>query len=104
MVQFSHEYRTSVADPSDHLPAFHVRWPRGGAEVWTPVRARAGAAQEEAPGTDVAGRPGQVADPLEAEHRVVDVERDHRGVARRVRRGGGDPAGHGPRLVDALLE
>ena len=40
-----------------------------------------GAAEQEAAGPRVAGRPGQVADPLEAEHRVVDVERDHRGVA-----------------------
>ena len=39
------------------------------------------AAQQEAAAAHVAGGPDQVADPLEAEHRVEDVERDH--VARR---------------------
>jgi hypothetical protein len=37
-----------------------------------------GAADQEAARLHVAGGPGQVADALEAEHRVVDVERDHR--------------------------
>ena len=35
------------------------------------------AAQQEPAAAHVAGRPDQVADPLEAEHRVVDEERDH---------------------------
>ena len=35
------------------------------------------AAEDESPAPHVAGRPKQVADPLEAEHRVVDEERDH---------------------------
>ena len=39
--------------------------------------AAGGAAQDEAAAAHVAGRPEQVADPLEAEHRVVDEERDH---------------------------
>jgi hypothetical protein len=42
--------------------------------------APAGAAQQEAARLHVAGRPGQVADALEAEHRVVDVERHHDAV------------------------
>jgi hypothetical protein len=40
--------------------------------------AAGGAAEQEAARLHVAGRPGQVADALEAEHRVVDVERHHR--------------------------
>ena len=36
-----------------------------------------GAAEQEAARLHVAGGPGQVADALEAEHRVVDVERHH---------------------------
>ena len=53
----------------------------------------------------VAGGPGQVTDALEPEHRVVDVERDHRhAVVRRVRRRRGDPARHAARFVDAFLQ
>ena len=37
-------------------------------------RAAGGAADEEAAGAHVARRPGEIADPLEPEHRVVDVE------------------------------
>ena len=48
-------------------------------------RAAGRAAEQEAAGAHVAGRPGQVADALEAEHRVVDVERDHRDVVGAVR-------------------
>ena len=62
------------------------------------------AAQQEAARLHVARRPGQVADALEPEHRVVDVERDHHAVVRRVRRRRGDPAGHAARLVDAFLQ
>ena len=36
-----------------------------------------GGAEQEAARLDVAGRPDEVADALEAEHRVVDVERHH---------------------------
>ena len=63
-----------------------------------------GAADQEAAGAHVAGGPGEVADPLEAEHRVVDVERDHRHVVGAVGRGRGDPGGHGTGLVDPLLQ
>ena len=67
-------------------------------------RAARGAAEQEAARLHVAGRPGQVADALEAEHRVVHVERHHDPVVRRVRRRRGDPAAHAARLVDALLQ
>ena len=63
-----------------------------------------GAAEQETARPRVTRRPRQVADPLEPEHRVVDVERDHRAVRHRVRGGRRDPGRHGPRLVDALLQ
>ena len=46
----------------------------------------------------------EVADALEAEHRVEDVERDHRHAVRRVRRRRGDPVAHAAGLVDAFLQ
>ena len=67
-------------------------------------RAPGGAAEQEPAGAQVAGGPGEVADALEPEHRVVDVERDHRDVAGGVRRGRGDPRRHRAQLVDALLQ
>ncbi|MNY16259.1 hypothetical protein D3C86_1495150 [compost metagenome] len=66
--------------------------------------ASGGAADQEAAGTAVAGGPGQVADALEAEHRIEHVERQHRLVVAAVAGAGGDPAGHGAGLVDAFLE
>src|SRR4051794_25588913 len=50
------------------------------------------------------GGPRKVADTLEAEHRVVDVERDQRDAVVCVRRRRRDPRRHRARLVDALLE
>src|SRR5690606_41098477 len=47
---------------------------------------------QEAARAAVAGGPGQVADALEAEHRIEDVERQHRLVVGAVGGGGGDPA------------
>ena len=67
-------------------------------------RAPSCAADEEAARPHVAGRPDQVADALEAEHRVEQVERDHRHVAGAVGRRRRDPRCHRARLVDALLE
>ena len=67
-------------------------------------RAPGGAAEQEAARLHVAGRPGEVADALEAEHRVVDVERDHDAVVGRVRRRGRQPRAERARLVDALLQ
>src|SRR5215218_1555566 len=61
-------------------------------------------AEQEAARAHVAGGPGEVADPLEAEHRVVDVERDHRRVAAAVRRGPRDPGADRARLVQPFLE
>ena len=52
-------------------------------------RAAGRAAEQEAAGPRIGGRPDQVADPLEAEHRVEDEERDRvarRGWRRRCRR------------------
>ena len=52
----------------------------------------------------VAGGPHEIADPLEAEHRVVDVERHHADAVIRIGGRGRDPGAQAPRLVDALLE
>ena len=49
-------------------------------------RPAGGGADQEAAGHLVGHRPDRVAGPLEAEHRVEDVERDHRLAVRRVRR------------------
>ena len=63
-----------------------------------------GAADQEATGAAVASGPGQVADTLEAEHRVEDVERQHRLVVAGVRSTGSDEGAHGARFVDAFFE
>ncbi len=63
-----------------------------------------GGADQEAAAELVAELPHLVAGALPAEHRVVDVERDHRLAVRRVRRGGGDELGHGAGLGDPLVE
>ena len=61
-------------------------------------------AEEEAAAARVAEGPDLVTGPLEAEHRVEDVERDHRHAVRRVGRAGGLERGHRARLGDPLLE
>ena len=66
--------------------------------------AAGGAAEQEAASAHVAGEPGEVADALQAEHRIVDVERDHRHVVRAVGRRRDDPARHRAAFVDALLQ
>src|SRR5512135_2876290 len=66
--------------------------------------AAGGAADQEAARAQVARRPGQVADTLEAEHRVVDVERDHRHAVVGVSRCRSDPVGHAASLIDAFLQ
>ena len=48
-------------------------------------------AKQEAAAALVTGRPDQIADALKAEHRVVDVHRQHRQAVHAVRRGRGDP-------------
>ncbi len=67
-------------------------------------RAARGRAEQEAARPAIAGCPDQVADALEAEHRVEDIEWDHRQVVIRVRRAGGDPRRKRPSLVDAFLK
>ena len=66
--------------------------------------AAGGAAEQEATGAHVARRPGEVVGALEAEHRIIDVERDHRRVGIGIGGRRRDPRGHGPGLVDALLQ
>ncbi|RMP03941.1 hypothetical protein ALQ30_05663 [Pseudomonas syringae pv. persicae] len=63
-----------------------------------------GAADQETTGAAVASSPCQVADTLETEHRVEDVERNHRLVVAGIRSTGSDEGGHGARFVDAFLE
>ena len=67
-------------------------------------RAARGGTDQEAAGQLVGHRPDRVAGPLEAEHRVEDVERDHVLAVRRVRRAGGRRGGHRARLGDALVQ
>ena len=62
------------------------------------------AAQEEAARALVAGGPGEVADALQPEHRVEDIERNADHIGRAVGSGGRDPGAEGARLVDALLQ
>ena len=62
------------------------------------------AAQQEAARLHVTGGPCQIANALEAEHRVVHVKRHHDAVAGGIAGGGGDPAAHATGLVDPLLQ
>ena len=66
--------------------------------------AAGGAAGQDAPAPDVAEGPDQVADPLEAEHRVEEVDRQHGLAPGGVGGGQGGERGHRPGLGDALLE
>ena len=61
-------------------------------------------AQQEAARQLVRHRPDPVAGPLEAEHRVEDVERDHRLAVHGVRRPGSDHRAHRADLGDALVQ
>src|SRR2546427_4184503 len=86
------------------LLARMCEWP---SSCWRPSvegGSAGGRAHEEAPAAGVAERPGLVARPLEAEHRVEDVERDHRQVVARVGGPGGLEARHRTGLRDPLLE
>ena len=60
--------------------------------------------EQEAARTLVAGRPDEVTDPLEPEHRIEDVERHHRHAMVRIGRTRRDPRTHRAGLVDPLLE
>ena len=66
--------------------------------------AAGGGAEQEAARAHVGGLPGAVADALEAEHRVVDVERQHRLVVGAVAGGGGHPAAERAGFGDAFLQ
>src|SRR5689334_24337882 len=62
------------------------------------------AAEQEAARSHVAAGPREVADALEAEHRVIDIERNHLHAVVRIRRRGGDPRAVRAAFVDAFLE
>ena len=63
-----------------------------------------GAAEQEPAAARVASSPDEIADPLEAEHRVIDEERDHVQPVRGVRRACGNQRRHRPGFRDALFE
>ncbi len=63
-----------------------------------------GTTHEEPARLHVARRPGQIADPLEAEHGVVDVEGDHADPMIAVGRACGHPRRNGAGFADAFLE
>ena len=67
-------------------------------------RPAGGGADQEPARAAVARGPGEVADALEAEHRVEDVERHHRDAVVRVRRRRRDPRRERAGLVDPLLQ
>ena len=62
------------------------------------------AAQQKAARLHVARRPGQVANALEAKHRVINIERHHHPVVGAVAGGRCNPARHAARFVNALLQ
>ena len=66
--------------------------------------AAGGAAQQEAARAHVGGRPDQVADPLEAEHRVINEERNRVDAVVGVRGAGGDERAHRAGFGDAFFE
>ncbi|MNR18724.1 hypothetical protein D3C85_1354700 [compost metagenome] len=59
--------------------------------------------QQETPGAGIASRPSQIADTLEAEHRIEDVEGHRRHAVRTVRSARGDPRRNPAGLVQTLL-
>src|SRR5690606_37891462 len=61
-------------------------------------------ADQETASLHVAAGPDEVADPLEPEHRVEEIERDHLHAVIRVRRAGREPRAERAGLVDALLQ
>ena len=60
--------------------------------------------RQEAFAARIGERPDQVAYALEAEHRVVDEERNRRNADVRVGGAGGGKGGHSARFGDALFE
>src|SRR3954463_3938674 len=67
-------------------------------------RAARGAADQEPARTAVPAGPCKVADPLETEHRVIDIKRNRLHAVRRVRRARRNPRTVRAALVDAFLE
>ncbi len=67
-------------------------------------RAASGRTDEEAARELIGSGPDAVAGALESEHRVEDVDRDHRLTVRRVRRAGGGEGRDGAGLVDAGVD
>ena len=67
-------------------------------------RAAGSGADEEPARAHVSCRPGQIADALEPEHRIEEVDGDHLHAVGAVGRARRDPRGDGARLVDSLLE
>ena len=63
-----------------------------------------GATKQEATRLHIASRPSQIADALEAEHRVVHIERHHDAVAGGVASSRCNPAAHAARFVDTFLQ
>ena len=63
-----------------------------------------GATKQEAACLHIASRPSQIADALEAEHRVVHIERHHDAVAGAVARSCCNPAAHAAGFVDTFLQ
>ncbi len=61
-------------------------------------------ADQEATRLLVASRPAQIANTLEAEHRVIDVERDHRQIVGAVRGRRCQPGTTCAQLVDPFLQ
>src|SRR5690606_25059764 len=67
-------------------------------------RASGGAADQETARLNVARGPDEIADALEPEHGVIQIERDHAYAIVGVSSTGGDPGADRSRLVDAFLE
>ena len=67
-------------------------------------RSARGRADQKAARPLVGSGPDEVADALEAEHRIEDEERQHRLVVHAVRRRRGDPRGERAGLIDAFFE
>ena len=67
-------------------------------------RASCGGAEKESAGTHVSGRPQQVCEPMESEHRVVDEEGEHGLTPGRVGGAGSGEAGHRARFGDAFFQ
>ncbi|MNC39962.1 hypothetical protein D3C75_886490 [compost metagenome] len=66
--------------------------------------AASGGADQEATGALVGSRPDQVADALETEHRIVDIERQHRLAVDAVGGRGGDPGRNRAGFGNALFQ